>query len=244
MGEVGGALDALECKMRARLPPLCTFSLVDWSVFSEREGYSKLSKSVEFRPSRSSSLGDSCGGDAGPVSGGGLFAIGRIPRGSVVWADIPNSLGDWGGLVQGTMDEFEQLYANRWEEMCEYIYWERGDQYRGPVCDRVHSDFSSYMNHSCDPNVWYAHHSVWGIEVMEACRDIDAGEELTIDYATMEGGTHWDDPESFTCTCNADRCRGKVTVEDYKLEEVQNKYKSHFHYALVDCISQLHGGKR
>jgi SET domain-containing protein len=39
-----------------------------------------------------------------------------------------------------------------------------------------------YGNHSCDPNLWHA-----DVVTITARRDIAAGEELTIDYATHPG---------------------------------------------------------
>ena len=59
----------------------------------------------------------------------------------------------------------------------------------------------SPWNHSCDPNTEYA-----GLNVV-ARRPIAAGEELTLDYATMLN----EHSESFPCTCGAANCRGTVS---------------------------------
>ena len=42
-------------------------------------------------------------------------------------------------------------------------------------------DATYFMNHSCDPNVWMA-----GVVTLVARRDIEPGEELTVDYALFE----------------------------------------------------------
>jgi D-alanine-D-alanine ligase-like ATP-grasp enzyme len=55
-------------------------------------------------------------------------------------------------------------------------------------------------NHSCDPSTEYR-----GLDVV-ARRDLAAGEELTLDYATMLN----EQSESFPCTCGAANCRGAV----------------------------------
>jgi uncharacterized protein len=57
-----------------------------------------------------------------------------------------------------------------------------------------------YGNHSCDPNL-----GLDGPYVIRALRDIRAGEELTVDYATCSGpGLVLD------CHCGAAACRGRV----------------------------------
>ena len=76
------------------------------------------------------------------------------------------------------------------------------------------------LNHSCDPSL------VWAAEGtgLVAFRDIAAGEELTIDYAT---GTT--DPEMLVrCHCETYRCRQLVTGDDWQLLEVQRRYAGHF----------------
>jgi len=56
------------------------------------------------------------------------------------------------------------------------------------------------QNHSCEPNTGFA-----GLDVV-ALRDIAAGEELTIDYATFCDG-HL---VPFDCRCGSPRCRGRI----------------------------------
>ncbi len=56
------------------------------------------------------------------------------------------------------------------------------------------------MNHSCEPNTGYA-----GLNVV-ALRDIRAGEELTLDYATFLN----EDAAPFACRCGSAQCRGMI----------------------------------
>lgn len=57
-----------------------------------------------------------------------------------------------------------------------------------------------YGNHSCDPNLGFD-----GPFVVRALRDVETGEELTVDYATCSGpGLVLD------CRCGAAGCRGRV----------------------------------
>lgn len=60
-------------------------------------------------------------------------------------------------------------------------------------------DPSNYGNHSCGPNI-----APDGEEVI-ALRDIQAGEEITVDYAQFSPKT-W----TMKCNCGAKNCRGEV----------------------------------
>jgi len=90
-----------------------------------------------------------------------------------------------------------------------YSFEERGD------------DIGYYINHSCDSNLW----------MQDACtliakRDVEKGEELTADYAL------WSEDENnvskWACNCGSKYCRKKVTGNDWKLSDVQKRYKEHF----------------
>jgi hypothetical protein len=182
-----------------------------------------------------------------PVSGAGLFAKERIKKGEIIWVDMPDENGMW-NIVEGTMDQLVELYSDLWDQYEDYIYHERDNIYRGAMINQEDNDYSVYLNHSCDPNVWYAWRDDLGFEVMEALRDITAGEEITIDYALMEGGGDWVGGrvglKSFDCCCNSPACRGAVYVDDWMKLELQERYKGHFHYYLEAQIAQLHQSRR
>lgn len=74
------------------------------------------------------------------------------------------------------------------------------------------------FNHSCEPNIGFSN-SITFIAV----RDIEPEEELVFDYAFCE--TAYD---GFECRCGTDTCRHKITSEDWKLENVQEKYSKYF----------------
>jgi hypothetical protein len=57
------------------------------------------------------------------------------------------------------------------------------------------------MNHSCDPNC-----GIKGKRSVHALRDIEAGEELTLDYSTTEIDPRW----RMVCNCKTAACRGLV----------------------------------
>lgn len=55
-----------------------------------------------------------------------------------------------------------------------------------------------YINHSCDPNA-----AIMGTKTLIALKDIDSGEEITIDYSMTDADPHW----SIKCKCGSKECR-------------------------------------
>lgn len=99
------------------------------------------------------------------------------------------------------------------------------DLYLGPVSlssDAPESD-PALINHSCEPNC-----GLYGQLGLVALRDIQAGEELTIDYAMA--GTVLDD---FDCACGAASCRGRITREDHLRPELRERHANHLSPWLV-----------
>ncbi|HUF12981.1 MAG TPA: hypothetical protein VMN78_07780 [Longimicrobiales bacterium] len=66
-------------------------------------------------------------------------------------------------------------------------------------------------------------------------RDIESGEELTIDYAMIDG----DASETMPCDCGAQSCRRVVTGDDWRRPELQRRYDGWFSRYLADRISAL-----
>jgi hypothetical protein len=76
-----------------------------------------------------------------------------------------------------------------------------------------------YGNHSCDPNLWMLDATSQG-----ARRDIVAGEELTLDYATVSVIPSW----RMECRCGATLCRRVIAGDDWRRAELQARYGDHF----------------
>ena len=75
------------------------------------------------------------------------------------------------------------------------------------------------LNHSCDPTL------VWTSDgaSLIAFRDLEPGEELTVDYATAST-----DPDLVVrCHCETYRCRQLVTGDDWRIPQVQQRYAGH-----------------
>jgi hypothetical protein len=80
-----------------------------------------------------------------------------------------------------------------------------------------------FVNHSCQPNVGFA-----GNIVLVAMRDIEAGEELTTDYALFD-----DNDESMPCSCGTPSCRGVISGRDWRRPELQRRYGPYFSSYLL-----------
>lgn len=86
-----------------------------------------------------------------------------------------------------------------------------------------------YVNHSCDPNL-----GVQGQITLVAMRDINAGEEVTFDYAMVD----MSDADEFPCGCGTRLCRKKVSGEDWRLPELQERYQGYFGAHVARAIQE------
>jgi SET domain-containing protein len=75
-----------------------------------------------------------------------------------------------------------------------------------------------FINHSCEPNVGFA-----GNVVLVAMRDVDAGTELTTDYAMF---STLDD--ALACRCGTPSCRGTIRGSDWRRPDLQARYRGYF----------------
>lgn len=86
------------------------------------------------------------------------------------------------------------------------------------------------INHSCNPNAGFNNQ----ISVV-AMRDIKAGEEISIDYATCDAR-----PEiKLKCQCGAGNCRKYITGNDWLLPEVQGELISYYQPFLQRRIASM-----
>lgn len=77
----------------------------------------------------------------------------------------------------------------------------------------------NFGNHSCDSSLWMADEVT-----LVARRRIEAGEEITVDYALHTADLPW----SMACRCGSPVCRGVVTNDDWRRRDVQERYAGHF----------------
>jgi uncharacterized protein len=151
-----------------------------------------------------------------PIHGRGLFAAEAIARGEVVCVK--------GGHVfdRGRLEELAPRLGPAEIQIAE-------DLFIGPVEEAEREGSMIFSNHSCEPNI-----GVRGEITFVALRDIGAGEELTHDWATTD-----DDSYQLECRCGARSCRGRVTGQDWRRPDLQEKYGPHFSSYLLEKIARL-----
>jgi hypothetical protein len=147
-----------------------------------------------------------------PIQGRGLFARDAISTGEIVAVK--------GGSVMDAAT-FERL---RDEVLPAEIQIEDGLYIAPSSADEVEANILC-LNHSCNPNV-----GVRGQITFVAMRDIAAGSELTIDYAMIDG----DPSERMECRCGAAECRKLITGDDWRLQELRERYKGYFSRYIQD----------
>lgn len=103
------------------------------------------------------------------------------------------------------------------------------DLFIGPLTEEEREGSMIFSNHSCEPNI-----GVQGQIVFVALRDIEAGEELTHDWATTD-----DDNYEMECRCGATSCRKVITGQDWRKKELQEKYAGYFSWYLMEKIVNL-----
>jgi len=192
---------------------------VDWTQFGEGPAR-HCHKDVEMKNSAS--------------HGHGVFAKRFIPKGTIVYcAPLKDCkifrLTDFTRMMQADSERAEELY----QVILRYGYQIEEDAFTCALSmEEAETEISNFWNHSCDPNCWLVGSCVWATR-----RDIPVGEEMTLDYATFDvklGGT------VSRCGCGTEYCRGEITAEDYKIPEVQKRYKGHFMPFIERRINALH----
>jgi SET domain-containing protein len=147
------------------------------------------------------------------IVGRGLFANTAIARGEIVCVK--------GGHLL-TKAEFAQYKSVANEADLRIA----DNLFLAPVSEAEFEDVMMFLNHSCEPNV-----GIQGQIVFVAMRDIAGGEELTLDYATIDH-----DSEPMACRCGAEGCRRLITSQDWQKPELQEKYGSYFAWYLLEKI--------
>lgn len=111
-----------------------------------------------------------------------------------------------------------------------------GDAYLAlPQSDTAPS-LDENLNHSCDANSWLADEVF-----LVAKRDIAAGEEITLDQGTWNFDEAEYTVDAEDCTCGSPICRVRLTENDWKRADVQERYRGHFHplvQAMIDALKR------
>ncbi|NDJ85722.1 MAG: SET domain-containing protein [Chloroflexi bacterium] len=157
--------------------------------------------------------------DKGSIHGQGLFTAIRLAPREVIWQRDPAmktyKVAEVLGWSQKARDDFF-WYAFQCDADT-FIFLEGIDR---------------YMNHSCSANTWWLDDNT-----LIAARPIQAGEEVTYDYATTEISV----PYQMMCHCGTVNCRGIVTERDCLDPAWQLRYGDHLPSFVLDTI-EMHRG--
>jgi hypothetical protein len=138
-------------------------------------------------------IGDVIVGDAGEKSKG-VFALRAFQRGEFIFRRR------YGRIVRN--QDITLLSAEDQRHLCE-LDWETSAVLLSP---------GSYLNHACEPNAMRK-----GVNVY-AWRDIQAGEEITIDYRLNAF-----DEERHPCSCGSGNCLGYIVLSFFSLSDDQQR---------------------
>jgi hypothetical protein len=149
-----------------------------------------------------------------PIHSKGLFAVTPIKKGEVVCVK--------GGHI------FTRQYLKGIAARLGPAEVQIGDDlFVGPLDEGEREGSMIYSNHSCNPNI-----GVQGQIVFVAMRDIEAGEELTHDWAMTD-----DDSYEMECNCGTSNCRRVITGQDWRRPELQEKYQGFMSWYLAEKIA-------
>jgi uncharacterized protein len=143
------------------------------------------------------------------IHGRGLFACEPIAKGEIVAIK--------GGYIfdAATLHDVESSLGPAQITIAEGLFI-------GPLAMTERDGGMIFSNHSCDPNI-----GVQGQIVFVAMRDIQPGEELTHDWATTD-----DDSYEIPCHCGSQHCRGIITGQDWRRQDLQQKYRGYIAWYL------------
>lgn len=141
------------------------------------------------------------------TSGQGLVAVEKINKDEIV-VDYSQGLGKYINTL-----EADRLFEQGSDHMIQI-----GEDLFFAATEQNELEEADFVNHSCDPNAGIKNN----FQIV-AMRDIDPGEEITIDYAMSESSEY-----EIKCNCRKLSCRGVINGRDWMIPELQKKYNGYF----------------
>lgn len=152
------------------------------------------------------------------IHGEGVFTDEKIPK--------EEKIMEFGGKLISKEEAFSGNYKSR-------SVWivDTGKYLALPKSDTEKS-LDENINHSCDANTWL----IYEVTIV-AKRNIEAGEEITLDQGTwnFEDSSYTDNEKP--CSCGGKDCRKVLTKDDWKISSVQERYSGHFHPMIQEMIN-------
>ncbi len=157
-----------------------------------------------------------------PKGGRGLFAKAPLKEGEFI--------SESGGCIIG-----DEAYGHLTAEFGDLAFCIGPNRWLGPR-DWANPDWDYLINHSCDPNAVIVNGRP---QLLNAWRDIALGEEICLDYATLEPSPDW----VLECHCGSTHCRRIITGNDWQIPKLQKKYARYFSQYIEDMIAELNAIK-
>ena len=151
------------------------------------------------------------------IHGDGVFADQKIAEGEKVM--------EFGGERISREQAFSGTYRSR------SIWIVDQDLFLALPKTDTHVSLDENLNHSCDANT-----RLEDEVTLTALQEIKPGEEITLDQESWnsEDSAYTDNKEPFSG--GAARCRHILTENDWKIPDVQERYRGHFHPLLQKMI--------
>ena len=160
------------------------------------------------------------------IDGTGIFTQAPIRHGETVmiWGGIP--------ILKKDFDETKYRFSS--------VVPIDDLTYLGLPVEDTHESIDEYLNHSCDSNTWMNDDVT-----IVARRDIQKGEEITLDACLSDCDTEYAYLVAGTCACGSEHCRAVLTSKDWMDPQVQKRYQGHFLPYIQEKIDNLRsrGGK-
>lgn len=147
------------------------------------------------------------------LNGIGMFAKGNISKGEVVFIK--------GGHILTKDQFFTSSVINSYLPLDD-------NYYLGATTPEEEKQIKLYNNHSCEPNC-----GLRGEVTFVAMVDIPQDTELSVDYAMIDNEDY-----KINCNCHSPSCRKIITGFDWKIKDLQLKYKGYFARYLQDKIDK------
>jgi SET domain-containing protein len=161
------------------------------------------------------------------ITGLGVFAKIPIKKNEIVWQDSNYHNSNENIILSfdeifGTIERSSKLEEGQFSFFLTYMYQIDDDKFIGAI-NLNNNDKSLFINHSCDPNVYFKDNYT-----ICAVRDIEVDEEVTFDYGTTDSHPCLENyinllPHYKECLCSSNKCRKKITSNDWKLPELYDK---------------------
>ena len=157
-----------------------------------------------------------------PDEGVGTFVSEPIKKGEVV-------------IIQGgRIVSEEALERPEYEPYWYHCFQVEQDAYICPIeLERESADGVFNVNHSCEPTCGFR-----GQITLISLHDLAVGDQITFDYVMTDVDSTGNEWEDMTCLCGTKSFRKIVGGSDWKIKELQERYKGYFSPYVQELIDR------